>query len=100
MRKKSPLSSIYCHLLGYIAAAVDQETYGGVGRFKVCDNVSLEYKSYHYVKFERYPKLIRRMEKQEMQEVVGKESLFRKRRQEDSCQFTYKCIAINEEQPR
>ncbi|KAM6902300.1 katanin p60 ATPase-containing subunit A-like 2 [Xenentodon cancila] len=69
MRRKSLLVLIYHHLLGqgYVAAAValDQETNGGMGRFEVCDNIDLEmvlmeYESYHYVKFQKYPKLIRR----------------------------------------
>ncbi|XP_070706608.1 katanin p60 ATPase-containing subunit A-like 2 [Pempheris klunzingeri] len=69
MRKKSLLILIYQHLLGqgYVAAAValDQETNGGARRFEVCDNIDLEmvlmeYESYHYVKFQKYPKLIRR----------------------------------------
>ncbi|XP_040914423.1 katanin p60 ATPase-containing subunit A-like 2 [Toxotes jaculatrix] len=69
MRRKSLLILIYHHLMGqgYVAAAValDQETNGGVRRFEVCDNIDLEmvlmeYESYHYVKFQKYPKLIRR----------------------------------------
>ncbi|XP_023263011.1 katanin p60 ATPase-containing subunit A-like 2 [Seriola lalandi dorsalis] len=69
MRRKSLLILIYHHLLGqgYVAAAValDQETNGGVRKFEVCDNIDLEmvlmeYESYHYVKFQKYPKLIRR----------------------------------------
>uniref|UniRef100_A0A672J1S8 Katanin p60 ATPase-containing subunit A-like 2 n=1 Tax=Salarias fasciatus TaxID=181472 RepID=A0A672J1S8_SALFA len=61
----------YHHLLeqGYVATALalDQETNGGVRRFEVCDNIDLEmvlmeYESYHYVKFQKYPKLIRRGE--------------------------------------
>ncbi|KAL6097071.1 katnal2 [Pungitius sinensis] len=69
MRRKSLLILIYHHLLGqgYVSAAValDQETLGGVRRFEVCDNIDLEmvlmdYESYHYVKFQKYPKLIRR----------------------------------------
>ncbi|XP_042250449.1 katanin p60 ATPase-containing subunit A-like 2 isoform X2 [Thunnus maccoyii] len=69
MRKKSLLILIYHHLLGqgYVAAAValDQETNGGVRKFEVCDNIDLEmvlmeYESYHYVKFQKYPKLIRK----------------------------------------
>ncbi|XP_068430116.1 katanin p60 ATPase-containing subunit A-like 2 [Clinocottus analis] len=68
-RRKSLLILIYHHLLGqgYVSAAMalDQETNGRVRRFEVCDNIDLEmvlmdYESYHYVKFERYPKLIRR----------------------------------------
>uniref|UniRef100_UPI0037E9BA23 katanin p60 ATPase-containing subunit A-like 2 isoform X2 n=1 Tax=Semicossyphus pulcher TaxID=241346 RepID=UPI0037E9BA23 len=69
MRRKSLLILIYQHLQGqgYMAAAValDQETNGGVRRFEVCDNIDLnmvltEYESYHYVKFQKYPKLIRK----------------------------------------
>ncbi|XP_053196212.1 katanin p60 ATPase-containing subunit A-like 2 [Scomber japonicus] len=69
MRKKSLLILIYHHLLGqgYVAAAValDQETNAGVRKFEVCDNIDLEmvlmeYESYHYVKFQKYPKLIRK----------------------------------------
>uniref|UniRef100_A0A8D0AEZ1 Katanin p60 ATPase-containing subunit A-like 2 n=1 Tax=Sander lucioperca TaxID=283035 RepID=A0A8D0AEZ1_SANLU len=72
MRRKSLLILIYHHLLGqgYVSAAValDQETNGGVRRFEVCDNIDLEmvlmeYESYHYVKFQKYPKLIRRTER-------------------------------------
>ncbi|XP_029941320.1 katanin p60 ATPase-containing subunit A-like 2 [Salarias fasciatus] len=68
-RKKNLLILIYHHLLeqGYVATALalDQETNGGVRRFEVCDNIDLEmvlmeYESYHYVKFQKYPKLIRR----------------------------------------
>uniref|UniRef100_A0A3B5L792 Katanin p60 subunit A-like 2 n=1 Tax=Xiphophorus couchianus TaxID=32473 RepID=A0A3B5L792_9TELE len=53
----------------YASAAVtlDQETNGGVKKFEVCDNVDLEivlmeYENYHYVKFQKYPKLIRKTE--------------------------------------
>ncbi|KAF7667764.1 hypothetical protein LDENG_00046570 [Lucifuga dentata] len=69
MRKKSLLILIYHHLLGqgYIAAAaaLDQETNGGVRKLEVCDNIDLEmvlmeFESYHYVKFQKYPKLTRR----------------------------------------
>ncbi|KAK2818955.1 hypothetical protein Q5P01_024516 [Channa striata] len=69
MRKKSLLTLIYNHLLGqsYVSAAMalEQETNGGVKKFEVCDNIDLEmmlmeYESYHYVKFQKYPKLIRR----------------------------------------
>uniref|UniRef100_A0A3Q3IV33 Katanin p60 ATPase-containing subunit A-like 2 n=1 Tax=Monopterus albus TaxID=43700 RepID=A0A3Q3IV33_MONAL len=69
MRRKSLLVLIYHHLLGFVAAAValDQETNGSVRKFKVCDNIDLEmmlleYESYHYVKFQKYPKLIRKTE--------------------------------------
>lgn len=56
-----------CLCTSYMEAAValDQETNGGVRRHEVCDNIDLEmvlmeYESYHYVKFQKYPKLIRK----------------------------------------
>ncbi|KAM4719557.1 katanin p60 ATPase-containing subunit A-like 2 isoform 2-T2 [Anableps anableps] len=70
MRRKSILVLIYQHLLGqgYASAALtlDQETNGGMKKFEVCDNVDLEivlmeYENYHYVKFQKYPKLIRKI---------------------------------------
>lgn len=61
------VTSCVCPFPSYVSAAValDQETNGGVRRFEVCDNIDLEmvlmeYESYHYVKFQKYPKLIRR----------------------------------------
>ena len=43
---------------------MDQETNGGLKDLEVCDNIDLEmvlmeYESYHYVKFQKYPKVIR-----------------------------------------
>ncbi|XP_008324335.1 katanin p60 ATPase-containing subunit A-like 2 isoform X2 [Cynoglossus semilaevis] len=69
MRKKSLLILIHHHLLGQgymdTAAALDHETNGGLRKFEVCDNIDLEmvlmeYESYQYVKFQKYPKIIRR----------------------------------------
>ncbi|XP_024155566.1 katanin p60 ATPase-containing subunit A-like 2 isoform X2 [Oryzias melastigma] len=68
-RKKNLLVLIHHHLLGQgfaaAAMALDQETNGGLRRFEVCDNIDLEmvlmeFESYHYVKFQKYPKLIKR----------------------------------------
>ncbi|XP_071390595.1 katanin p60 ATPase-containing subunit A-like 2 [Centroberyx affinis] len=68
-RRKSLLILIYHHLLeqGYMdaAAALDQETNVGLRRFEVCDNIDLEtvlmeYESYYYIKFHKFPKLTRR----------------------------------------
>ncbi|XP_041856215.1 katanin p60 ATPase-containing subunit A-like 2 isoform X2 [Melanotaenia boesemani] len=70
MRRKKLLVLIYYHLLGQgytsAAAGLDQETNGGLRNFEVCDNIDLdmvlmEYESYQYVKFQKYPKLIRRV---------------------------------------
>ncbi|KAM4634144.1 katanin p60 ATPase-containing subunit A-like 2 [Polymixia lowei] len=68
-RRKSLLILIYHHLLeqGYMdaAGALDQETNVGLRRFEVCDNIDLEtvlmeYESYYYIKFHKYPKLTRK----------------------------------------
>ncbi|XP_055013605.1 katanin p60 ATPase-containing subunit A-like 2 [Boleophthalmus pectinirostris] len=68
-RRKGLLVLIYHHLMrqGYMEAALalDQETNLGLRRFEVCDNIDLEmvlmeYESYHYVKYQKYPKLIRK----------------------------------------
>ncbi|XP_072309885.1 katanin p60 ATPase-containing subunit A-like 2 [Eucyclogobius newberryi] len=69
MRRRSLLVLVYHHLMGHgymkAAMALDQETNGGMGRFEVCDNIDLEtmlmgYESYHYVNFQKYPKLIKK----------------------------------------
>ncbi|XP_023194151.1 katanin p60 ATPase-containing subunit A-like 2 isoform X2 [Xiphophorus maculatus] len=88
LRKKSILVLIYQHLLGqgYASAAVtlDQETNGGVKKFEVCDNVDLEivlmeYENYHYVKFQKYPKLIRKTEPGESENSQTKGAAVKKR---------------------
>ncbi|XP_033831792.1 katanin p60 ATPase-containing subunit A-like 2 [Periophthalmus magnuspinnatus] len=70
LRRKSLLVLIYHHLMGQgymeAALALDQETNLGLRRFEVCDNIDLEmvlmeYESYHYVKYQKYPKLIRKV---------------------------------------
>uniref|UniRef100_A0A3Q2XLM9 Katanin p60 ATPase-containing subunit A-like 2 n=1 Tax=Hippocampus comes TaxID=109280 RepID=A0A3Q2XLM9_HIPCM len=70
MRKKSLLILIHQHLMsqGYVttAVALDQEMNGSVKKFEVCENVDLEmvlmeYESYHYVKFQKYPKLVKKV---------------------------------------
>ncbi|XP_061603212.1 katanin p60 ATPase-containing subunit A-like 2 isoform X2 [Phyllopteryx taeniolatus] len=70
MRKKALLILIYQHLMGqgYVAtaAALEQEMNGGLKKFEVCENVDLEmvlmeYESYQYVKFQKYPKLIKKV---------------------------------------
>lgn len=45
---------------------MDRETRGGVRKFEVCDNVDLEmmlleFESYHYIKFHKFPKVIRKV---------------------------------------
>lgn len=48
------------------AVALDQEMNGSAKKFEVCENVDLEmvlmeYESYHYVKFQKYPKLVKKV---------------------------------------
>ncbi|XP_016286867.2 katanin p60 ATPase-containing subunit A-like 2 isoform X2 [Monodelphis domestica] len=68
-RRKNILILILHYLTqeGYIDAAnaLEQETKQGLRRFEVCDNVDLEtilmeYESYYFVKFQKYPKIIRK----------------------------------------
>ncbi|XP_072461303.1 katanin p60 ATPase-containing subunit A-like 2 isoform X5 [Notamacropus eugenii] len=68
-RRKNLLILILHYLTqeGYIDAAnaLEQETKQGLRRFEVCDNVDLEtilmeYESYYFVKFQKYPKIVRK----------------------------------------
>lgn len=48
------------------ASALDQETHFGLRRFEVCDNVDLEtvlmeYESFYFIKFQKYPKLTKKL---------------------------------------
>lgn len=47
------------------ANALEQETKLGLRRFEVCDNIDLEtilmeYESYYFVKFQKYPKIVKK----------------------------------------
>jgi katanin p60 ATPase-containing subunit A1 len=47
------------------AKALEEETKLGLRRFEVCDNVDLEtilmeYESYYFVKFQKYPKVVKK----------------------------------------
>ncbi|XP_037364458.1 katanin p60 ATPase-containing subunit A-like 2 isoform X1 [Talpa occidentalis] len=68
-RRKNLLILILHYLTqeGYFdtANALEQETKLGLRRFEVCDNIDLEtilmeYESYYYVKFQKYPKIIKK----------------------------------------
>ncbi|XP_023442169.1 katanin p60 ATPase-containing subunit A-like 2 isoform X4 [Dasypus novemcinctus] len=68
-RRKNLLILILHYLTqeGYIEAAnaLEQETKLGLRRFEVCDNVDLEtilmeYESYYFVKFQKYPKIVKK----------------------------------------
>ncbi|XP_039217060.1 katanin p60 ATPase-containing subunit A-like 2 isoform X6 [Crotalus tigris] len=69
-RRKNLLILILHYLTeeGYVDAAnaLEQEAKGGLRRFEVCDNVDLEtilmeYESYYYVKFQKYPKITKKV---------------------------------------
>ncbi|XP_066471284.1 katanin p60 ATPase-containing subunit A-like 2 isoform X2 [Tiliqua scincoides] len=69
-RRKNLLILILHYLTeeGYVDAAnaLEQETKLGLRRFEVCDNVDLEtilmeYESYYYVKFQKYPKITKKV---------------------------------------
>ncbi|KAH0627803.1 hypothetical protein JD844_008217, partial [Phrynosoma platyrhinos] len=68
-RRKNLLVLILHYLTeeGYVdtANALEQETKLGLRRYDVCDNVDLEtilmeYESYYYVKFQKYPKIVKK----------------------------------------
>ncbi|XP_062933376.1 katanin p60 ATPase-containing subunit A-like 2 isoform X2 [Cynocephalus volans] len=68
-RRKNLLILILHYLTqeGYIDTAntLEQETKLGLRRFEVCDNIDLEtilmeYESYYFVKFQKYPKIVKK----------------------------------------
>ncbi|KAL7847053.1 hypothetical protein SRHO_G00220330 [Serrasalmus rhombeus] len=72
-RRRNLLVLIYHHLMeeGYMdaATALEQDTNFGLRRFEVCDNVDLdtilmEYESYYFIKFQKYPKLTKKLPEQ------------------------------------
>nr|XP_035126858.1 katanin p60 ATPase-containing subunit A-like 2 isoform X5 [Callithrix jacchus] len=97
------LISHYLTQEGYIdtADALEQETKLGLRRFEVCDNVDLEtilmeYESYYFVKFQKYPKIVKKASDTENnlpQRSGGKT----RRAMNDSCQNLHK---INQQRPR
>lgn len=51
------------------ATALEQDTHFGLRRFEVCDNIDLdtivmEYESYYFIKFQKYPKLTKKLPEQ------------------------------------
>ncbi|XP_047293833.1 katanin p60 ATPase-containing subunit A-like 2 isoform X2 [Homo sapiens] len=97
------LISHYLTQEGYIdtANALEQETKLGLRRFEVCDNIDLEtilmeYESYYFVKFQKYPKIVKKSSDTENnlpQRSRGKT----RRMMNDSCQNLPK---INQQRPR
>ncbi|XP_071199070.1 katanin p60 ATPase-containing subunit A-like 2 isoform X2 [Salvelinus alpinus] len=69
-RRRNLLILIFHHLMeaGYMdaASALEQDTNVVLRRFEVCDNIDLdtvlmEYESYYFIKFQRYPKLTKKL---------------------------------------
>ncbi|XP_041728620.2 katanin p60 ATPase-containing subunit A-like 2 isoform X3 [Coregonus clupeaformis] len=69
-RRRNLLILIFHHLMeaGYMdaASALEQETNVVLRQFEVCDNIDLdtvlmEYESYYFIKFQRYPKLTKKL---------------------------------------
>ncbi|XP_076991646.1 katanin p60 ATPase-containing subunit A-like 2 isoform X2 [Tamandua tetradactyla] len=104
-RRKNLLILILHYLTqeGYIdtANALEQETKLGLRRFEVCDNIDLEtilmeYESYYFVKFQKYPKIVKKASDTEnnlLQRSGGKT----RRVMSDCCQNLPK---INQQRPR
>ncbi|XP_057177898.1 katanin p60 ATPase-containing subunit A-like 2 isoform X2 [Triplophysa rosa] len=78
-RRRNLLVLIHHHLLeeGYTdaAKALEKESSVSLCRFEVCDNVDLdtvlmEYESYYYIKFQKYPKLTKKLPEQEVNRLV------------------------------
>lgn len=51
------------------ASALEKDTHFGLRRFEVCDNVDLdtivmEYESFYFIKFQKYPKLTKKLPEQ------------------------------------
>ncbi|PNJ01807.1 KATNAL2 isoform 7, partial [Pongo abelii] len=96
------LISHYLTQEGYIdtANALEQETKLGLRRFEVCDNIDLEtilmeYESYYFIKFQKYPKIVKKSSDTENnlpQRSGGKT----RRVMNDSCQNLPK---INQQRP-
>ncbi|XP_077099347.1 katanin p60 ATPase-containing subunit A-like 2 [Siphateles boraxobius] len=72
-RRRNLLVLIYHHLLeeGYMdsAKALEKDSSFGLCRFEVCDNVDLdtvlvEYESYYFIKFQKYPKITKKLPEQ------------------------------------
>ncbi|KAL0963279.1 hypothetical protein UPYG_G00352110 [Umbra pygmaea] len=71
-RRRNLLILVFHHLIeeGYMdaASALEKETNVGLRQFEVCDNVDLvtvlmEYESYYFIKFQKYPKLTKKLPK-------------------------------------
>nr|XP_045233656.1 katanin p60 ATPase-containing subunit A-like 2 isoform X4 [Macaca fascicularis] len=98
------LISHYLTQEGYIdtANALEQETKLGLRRFEVCDNIDLEtilmeYESYYFVKFQKYPKIVKKSSDTAENNLPQRSGGKTRRVMNDSCQNLPK---INQQRPR
>ncbi|XP_008523438.2 katanin p60 ATPase-containing subunit A-like 2 isoform X3 [Equus przewalskii] len=105
-RRKNLLILILHYLTqeGYIdtANALEQETKLGLRRFEVCDNVDLEtilmeYESYYFVKFQKYPKIVKKASDPAENNLPQRSGGKTRRVMSDSCQNLPR---INQQRPR
>ncbi|XP_039319518.1 katanin p60 ATPase-containing subunit A-like 2 isoform X3 [Saimiri boliviensis] len=105
-RRKNLLILILHYLTreGYIdtANALEQETKLGLRRFEVCDNVDLEtilmeYESYYFVKFQKYPKIVKKASDTAENNLPQRSGGKTRRVMNDSCQNLPK---ISQQRPR
>ncbi|XP_015337722.2 katanin p60 ATPase-containing subunit A-like 2 [Marmota marmota marmota] len=105
-RRKNLLILILHYLTqeGYIDAAnaLEQETKLGLRRFEVCDNIDLEtilmeYESYYFVKFQKYPKIVKKASDTGENNLPPRSGGKTRRMMNDSCQNLPK---INQQRPR
>ncbi|KAM4841267.1 katanin p60 ATPase-containing subunit A-like 2 isoform 2-T2 [Thomomys bottae] len=105
-RRKNLLILILHYLTqeGYIdaASALEQETKLALRRFEVCDNIDLEtilmeYESYYFVKFQKYPKIIKKASDTAENNLPPKTGGKTKRVMSDTCQNLPK---ISQQRPR
>ncbi|XP_006144495.1 katanin p60 ATPase-containing subunit A-like 2 isoform X4 [Tupaia chinensis] len=105
-RRKNLLILILHYLTqeGYIDAAnaLEQETKLGLRRFEVCDNIDLEtilmeYESYYFVKFQKYPKIVKKASDAAENNLPQRSGGKTRRVTSDSCQNLPK---ISQQRPR
>ncbi|XP_007639932.1 katanin p60 ATPase-containing subunit A-like 2 [Cricetulus griseus] len=104
-RRKNLLILILHYLTqeGYIDAAnaLEEETKLGLRRFEVCDHVDLEtilmeYESYYFVKFQKYPKMVKKAPDPE-NNSTPRNGVKNRRVTNDNCQNLPR---INQQKPR
>ncbi|KAG8511897.1 Katanin p60 ATPase-containing subunit A-like 2, partial [Galemys pyrenaicus] len=94
----------FCEMVRYFDTAnvLEQETKLGLRRFEVCDNIDLEtilmeYESYYYVKFQKYPKIIKKASDTAENNLPLRSGGKNRRMMSDTCQNLPK---ISQQRPR